>query len=77
MNKQSKTPEQNPEQEGDVLGISHTKGRLPIDLKNRDRSPKGIEIDANENNDALDGSPGYTGADMGGGGTGNTIKQRR
>jgi hypothetical protein len=78
MNKQpSRAHEVTPEQEGDVLGISHSKGRLPVDLKHRERSPQGIEIDSEQDNDALDGSPGYTGTDMGAGGTGNTIKSRR
>jgi hypothetical protein len=77
MNKQPPKDEARPEQEGDVLGISHTKGRLPIDLTNRDEPVEGIEVDVDADNDALDGSPGYTGTDMGGGGTGNTVKQRR
>jgi hypothetical protein len=75
MKKEKTTPQK--EQEGDVLGISHSKGRLPGDLKNRDRSPEGIEIDTNTSDDALDGSPGYASTDMGAGGTGNTIKSKR
>ena len=63
----SKPQHDRPKQEGDVLGISQSAGRLPGELKNRDQQVRGIELDTQVTDASSDGSPGYAPTDMGAG----------
>lgn len=67
-----------PKQEGDVLGISDTTGRLPDAPPDRGGHPQGIDVrDEPHGSSELHQGPGATSIDMGAGGTGNTVSRRK
>jgi hypothetical protein len=75
-----RTKEQEPEQEGDVLGISQAKGKIPHDNIGKGGHPEGIELDteskvATPSRNLKRGS-GATSIDMGGGGEGNDLNTK-
>jgi hypothetical protein len=77
MNKKSKKPEQ----EGDVLGISHATGSIPHTNVPTGGHPQGIEIEPNQGRASASGSTpqrsGATGIDMGAGGEGTDVARKR
>ena len=67
-----------PEQEGDVIGISHATGAIPHANIIPGGHPRGIEIER-DRDQGLDDVPqgsGATSIDMGAGGEGNAVKRR-
>jgi len=76
-----KKQEQEPEQEGDVLGISQSTGSIPHDNIRKGGHPEGIELDTLAHPDRpsrnLPRGSGATSIDMGAGGEGNDINPKR
>jgi hypothetical protein len=76
-----KTQEQKPEQEGDVLGISHSTGAIPRNNIRKGGHPEGIELDTEAHPERpsrnLPRGSGATSIDMGAGGEGNDINPKR
>jgi hypothetical protein len=70
-----------PEQVGDVIGISHPKGRIPPATTDKGGHPRGIDVIPEPERagirDLEQGNHGATSIDMGAGGTGNAITRRR
>jgi len=75
----NKKKSKRPEQEGDVIGISHAKGPIPHGNIIPGGHPRGVEIER-ARDQGLDDVPQGTGAtsiDMGAGGEGNAVRRRR
>ena len=67
-----------PEQEGDVLGISHATASIPRNNVGKGGHPEGIEIDTHKSGGSdVPQRSGATSIDMGAGGEGNAIKRER
>ena len=70
-----------PEQEGDVLGISHAKGTIPHPPSTGHSNPEGIDVrpepGAHTGIEDVEQGSGATSIDMGSGGSGNAIRRER
>jgi len=68
-----------PEQVGDVIGISHPKGKIPPATADKGGHPAGIDVIPEPERAGirdLEQGHGATSIDMGAGGTGNSVARR-
>jgi len=68
-----------PDQEGDVIGISHPRAPIPHENIRKGGHPQGIEIEADTGTPGLRDVPqrsGATSSDLGGAGQGNATNRK-
>jgi hypothetical protein len=73
-----KKRQRKPDQEGDVIGISHPTGSIPHENIGKGGHPKGIELEEDQGTPGLRDVPqrsGATGADLGGAGQGTAPRK--